>query len=344
MAKPLSQTDSSELVVTNEQGSSPECYASSDIVAQLTTIESRLAELAGSRSTGPEDESGLGSTDARHGIQSVLQRQGDLLHTLTEGLEQFEDRLSDRLIQVLRESHAGPDSSPRNNTSTPEQDTSATDSDGPVLSQASPKPVDESWDAIRRAMMESAVEDPAEEQAEDVSVADTSDAGTVDGVVEATTSPESGGTIEPVHFDIPEPIDAAQITDTNLRDAVLAREDIMRVMASRLRQRIELSAPISTEQLRELADDLPGAFRDQVQNTLALLDGQLRLTELELSLERARLGRQMSQLEASHAAIRSTARQLGCTVLDDGTLEGTVPTSENTRRGRRWMRVLGFGR
>lgn len=344
MAKLLSQTNSSELALTNEQGSSQECCDSSDIAAQLNTIESHLVELTDSLSARPGDYPDFDFVDEKHRLQGALQRQGDLLHTLTNGLEQFEDRITNRLIQVLRETYAGVDRSPDDEIPVSEATPPPADSDTLSLCESAASTVDESWDAIRRAMMESAAEDSAEAPIEETPLNSVADPELDNGVVEPIRDHESGGTIEPVHFDIPEPIDAAGITDTNLRDAVLAREDIMRVMASRLRQRIELAAPVSTEQLRELTDKLPDQFRDQVRKTLALLDGQLRLTELELSLERARLGRQTAQLEASQAAIQSTARQLGCTVLEDGTLQGIVPASEDARRGRRWMRVLGFGK
>ncbi len=44
------------------------------------------------------------------------------------------------------------------------------------------------------------------------------------------------------------------------------------------------------------------------------MDEQLRLGELELSLERARIARQLTQLEQTRQVIERNARQLGFTV------------------------------
>jgi len=312
---------------------------------QMKAIETMLVDVATEQASLSSQSMMASDTNRQQDVETALRRQGDLLHSLTDGLEQFEDRLANRLIEVIRaatasmvQSTSGVHAVPQGFSSETSEASEVAEDSRPAMSDGA---VDQSWNAIREAMMASAAEEVVESAPEREEITTEADE-SADAAPSAAES-ESGGTIEPVHFDIPEPIDIASVHDEQLQDAILAREDIMRVMATRLRQRIELAAPISTDQLRELADELPDEFRDHVRNTLALLDGQLRLTELELSLERARLGRQMSQLAESQAAIRSTARQLGCTVLEDGTLEGSVPTTESSR-DRRWMRVLGFGR
>jgi hypothetical protein len=320
--------------------------SSSDLMDQMKTIESLLADVAGVHHSSAASDATGWDAGRQLELEATLRRQGDLLRLLTDGLGQFEDRLANRLIEVIQDTSKSLIGSASNENivddECPKADAAPVPvDDGGGRQEKSKVPVDQSWNAIRQAVLESAAEEVADSR-EDKAPVEQIDVAPLEA--HQTAGGESGGTIEPVHFDIPEPIDITTVNDQNLRDAILAREGIMRVMASRLRQRIELAAPISTAQLRELADELPEEFRDHARHTLALLDGQLRLTELELSLERARLGRQMSQLEESQAAIRSTARQLGCNVLEDGTLEGTVPTSDGSGTGRRWMRVLGFGR
>jgi len=115
-------------------------------------------------------------------------------------------------------------------------------------------------------------------------------------------------------------------------------------MSVRLRQRVQPLPAISTEQLREIAETLPNDLRQRTERSLGQLDEQLRLTELELSLERAKMAREMTRMEATRNTVESTARQMGYRIRDDGTLETTADSDDPRRSGRRWLRVLGFGR
>ncbi|MCH2200954.1 MAG: hypothetical protein MK102_03215 [Fuerstiella sp.] len=70
----------------------------------------------------------------------------------------------------------------------------------------------------------------------------------------------------------------------------------------------------------------------------------MRLTELELSLERACLTRQLTAMEDTRCIVENTARRLGYTVNSDGALEGAPEPVDMRRSERRWLRVPGFGR
>ena len=66
--------------------------------------------------------------------------------------------------------------------------------------------------------------------------------------------------------------------------------------------------------------------------------------ELELSLERARIARQVNQLEHSRMLIERNARQLGLLLNPDGSLTNPGVQSGRTKSGsRRWLGKLGFG-
>ena len=64
--------------------------------------------------------------------------------------------------------------------------------------------------------------------------------------------------------------------------------------------------------------------------------------ELELSLERARLSRQVSQLDNSRRLIEHNARQLGFTLEENGTLSNPDKVILRGSGSRRWLSKLGF--
>ena len=70
------------------------------------------------------------------------------------------------------------------------------------------------------------------------------------------------------------------------------------------------------------------------------LEEMLRLAEVELSMERARIGREQSQLQQQQAAIEKQMRRLGLKTVDEQHAESPdVSTAD-----RRWIRFLGLPR
>jgi hypothetical protein len=68
-----------------------------------------------------------------------------------------------------------------------------------------------------------------------------------------------------------------------------------------------------------------------------------RLSELELSLERARIARQVSQMEHSRQILEHNARQLGMKLNDDGSVATSRGAGARDSSSRRWLGKLGFG-
>ena len=313
----------------------------SDILQQLPSIESRISNLADGRPLATPSDGG----ERFAGIQQTLERQTESLHVLASGIHQFQQQVVADVVQAIQDAGLVTNQLSDNVaiesavecTSEQENCDSQSQTDGTKPEADS---VDSSWAMIRQAMLESSSDEPAcEPSVERVEE--------VESVVEEESlveSDESPAALEPLEFAVPEPYDSDTIADESLRGEFLAREEIMRLMSVRLRQKVQPLPAISTEQLREIAETLPNDLRQRTERSLGQLDEQLRLTELELSLERAKMAREITRLEATRNTVECMARQMGYRIKDDGILE-TIDDSDDARRsGRRWLRVLGFGR
>ncbi|MEQ9408459.1 MAG: hypothetical protein RIK87_12065 [Fuerstiella sp.] len=137
--------------------------------------------------------------------------------------------------------------------------------------------------------------------------------------------------------------EVASIPEESLRDAVMERDRFISSLTRRLQRRLRTRQPLTGEQLRELRESLPEDLQRRVEETLQSLDAQIRLGELELSLERARMGRQLASMQGTRRKLEATARSLGLTIKDDGTLDGEPRDVPQGSKGRRWLGVLGFG-
>jgi hypothetical protein len=90
-------------------------------------------------------------------------------------------------------------------------------------------------------------------------------------------------------------------------------------------------------------DDInaPEEVRERAELLTSRLEEQVRLAEVEMSLERARLSREKSQVQADRAVIDKHLKRLGISSLDE--LED-ISVSNGSTGDRRWMRFLGVNR
>lgn len=147
--------------------------------------------------------------------------------------------------------------------------------------------------------------------------------------------------LENVLARIPALTTASELRDDQLRNAVADRDQVIRLLIAQLRQPARTT--LSTEQLRHISESAPDVLQQRIEQTLLCLDRQVRLGELELSLERARMARQVTTLQATRQKLQQAARSFGMTLNEDGTLDGEMQTPATGSRGRRWLGVLGFG-
>ena len=147
-----------------------------------------------------------------------------------------------------------------------------------------------------------------------------------------------------LRLEVPKTIDPDTVSHDELREAFREREIFISNLIARFRRQQEnATGKLSLEQLRTLVTDLPEELASQVRHTLKQMDDLFRMGELELSLERARIARQISQLEHSRLMIERNARQLGLNLNPDGSL--ATPANQPCRNSssRRWLGKLGFG-
>ena len=145
-------------------------------------------------------------------------------------------------------------------------------------------------------------------------------------------------------LEIPRTVDPETLSDHELRDAFHARETFITTLIARIRrQQEQATGQLSPEQLRSLVTELPEELASQVRHTLKQMEDLARMGELELSLERARIARQVNQLEHTRQLIERNARQLGLTVSPDGTISGSTSQPGKGSSSRRWLGKLGFG-
>ena len=145
-------------------------------------------------------------------------------------------------------------------------------------------------------------------------------------------------------LEIPKAIDPEVVSDQELRDAFREREAFITTLIARIRRQQEsATGQLSADQLRTLAEDLPDELAEQVRHTLKQMDDLARMGELELSLERARIARQVNQLAHSRQLLERNARQMGMIVNADGTIVHGPNQAGRGSGSRRWLGKLGFG-
>jgi len=249
-------------------------------------------------------------------------------------LEKLEDVTSGHAL-VGHQSHENNEN--KSSTATTPRDASARETSRSVKQQKAASSVNRSWEQIRSDMISTGElcdtpEDDLQKPADKLPP-----------VTQLTSDrhfrlPEQDPSLE-----IPTAVDPESLSDQELRDAFRAREIFITTLIARVRRQQELATgQLSPDQLRTLVNDLPEELATQVRHTLLQMEELARMGELELSLERARIARQVNQLEHSRMTIERNARQLGIELNPDGTL--SIPAARpGGSSGRRWLGKLGFG-
>ncbi|MCA9060863.1 MAG: hypothetical protein KDA85_20265, partial [Planctomycetaceae bacterium] len=304
--------------------------------------------------------------------------QSDVLRTLTEVifqtsasagasssdvrdlLVQFEDRIADRIQDMLRNLTAAPSTVPAVAATSASPVMSATTTQKPAPKPESTTPSrGRSWAEIRQAYLTGSELEDSECAAEEPQP--ESPPIPVTPVVSAAASEEipaygmdlsEAVELEATEFclatdkatkGLPRAVNPAHMTQKELVEAVVLREETILALAGRLRRlHYSTTQTLSPEQLRGLATTCPEVLWQRVTETLDRLDEQLRVGELEMSLERARLARQVVQMEETRSRLEASARQLGIEMNADGSLgENTNPAARQSS-SRRWLGKLGF--
>ena len=136
----------------------------------------------------------------------------------------------------------------------------------------------------------------------------------------------------------PQPVDRSDTDPESLHAAIDARDEYIASLIRRVRStEARAYGPIDWNALA----DAPEEMRQRLEQLSRSLDERLRMAEVELSLERARLSREEARLRMAEQQIEKEKRRLA----QAGThIERPAPTEHAaTDKGGRWRKLLGMG-
>ncbi|MBT4868461.1 MAG: hypothetical protein HON53_25415 [Planctomycetaceae bacterium] len=188
---------------------------------------------------------------------------------------------------------------------------------------------EERWASLKSHLMET-----DEEQLGTAAQRDTEE--TV-GTDSASANSEQPATDPGETADPPEPIAEDEADVAVLQSAVSARDEYIGFLIRKLRH-AKATTHLPTDWTEWEAS--PEELCRQVEELQSQLTETLRLSELEHSLERARLGREESRVRQMEETARKTLRQLGLDPDFDGDEE--IELDRDSGTGNRWLKMLGI--
>lgn len=132
----------------------------------------------------------------------------------------------------------------------------------------------------------------------------------------------------------PRAVDFVHADIEAMKKAIIERDDYIIQINRLFRTHHSISLPQDWAALA----NVPGEMQIRVETLLQHLDVQVRLGEVEMSLDRARLARERSQVENDRETIDKHMKRLGLSSLAE--LEN-IGTATGSASDRRWMRFLG---
>ncbi|MCA9085720.1 MAG: hypothetical protein KDA81_16785 [Planctomycetaceae bacterium] len=308
------------------------------VLAKLDELDGRISRLAEDRSASHGHDQDLSFTIQQ--LQATIATDSLSLATrFGEALAQQNKAIADIAATLRKLEHSFPagitvgqsaDRKTAHDIDSAEQANTerADDQSGDVTGSSASPSGNSTWDEIRNAFLQ---------QHEPKPVA----AEPIEAVREAEAVPVPPPEDLP---EIPSITDIDGLDEEELRKVMLDRETLISALVKRLQRRARTEPVLSPEQLNELRELATEEQQQQIQRGLSTLNEQHRLGELELSLERARVSRQLATLEVTRERLEATARSLGLTINSDGTLEGEIdPNLKRGSKGRRWLGAMGFG-
>ncbi len=131
----------------------------------------------------------------------------------------------------------------------------------------------------------------------------------------------------------PEAVSFSSASAEDLEHALDERDAYIAFLLRKLRQTQAVPSPPDWVSLERVPEDLCQTLEAHTKK----LEESLRLAEIELSIERARIGREQMQLRHQQDAIEKQMRRLGLKTVDE-----QIPAAEEaSTTDRRWVRFLG---
>ncbi|HID21994.1 MAG TPA: hypothetical protein EYP14_06290 [Planctomycetaceae bacterium] len=128
----------------------------------------------------------------------------------------------------------------------------------------------------------------------------------------------------------PEPIELDKADLEQLREAIEARDAYISYLLKKLKVAPTIAPPVDWEALQNTPDEL----KQKLQELQEQLTEKLRLAEVDLSLERARLAREEAALRLREEQLEQRLKQYGFEEADSADGEN------DSKRRRRWLKFL----
>lgn len=190
------------------------------------------------------------------------------------------------------------------------------------------------WEALKAGLLAAESDEDTLSPVDRIPGADAPES-SLPAVAEAVEPSEEIAEVDP-----PAPVDFTTADTETLQKAVEERDEYITYLLKRLRSGQGSATPaIDWEAISNAPDEL--------QSRLKELEGQLeeklRIAEVELSLERARLGREEAKLRHLNEQVQKNLKRLGSTPGDGGGARSDSFAGDDDRKERRWLRMLGLG-
>ena len=136
---------------------------------------------------------------------------------------------------------------------------------------------------------------------------------------------------------LPAPFSPITATPQEIEAAVDQRDAYITYLLRRLRTQATVQTPPDWVALEHAPEELCSKLTALQQQ----LEEHLRHAEVEMSIERARIGREQSHLRQQQELIEKQMRRLGLKTVDE---QQTAPIEPIAANDRRWVRFLGLPR
>ena len=140
----------------------------------------------------------------------------------------------------------------------------------------------------------------------------------------------------------PESVDFESANPEQLQEAIESRDTYLEYLIRKLR-----AAELSPKFLRgwQELEGVEEAVKERLEQLEETLNDNLVRAEIELSLERARLGRESIRIEQLELQIEKKMKRMGLTTEDvgDSSQSNDEPELDSTK-GRSWLKMLGMAK
>lgn len=271
-------------------------------------------------------------------LRALISERSTVSGTITAGSAEPDTNLSE----------PDPFVSDRSNSDRPSSDSSSSDSSGSKSADGQLT----GWEALKAGLMEADNDQTDEVKPDQTAGVETDRSNGAEkepqpdakSVETAADSAEfDSETEEPFDAELPEQVDFETATPEELQDAIERRDSFILLVLNRLRtvQRRRAVVPDWTA-----LDNVPEELQKRLEQLECRLEDMLRVSAVELSLERAKLGREAMKLHQIELQVEKQKNLLGMSMADGDPAGGKrndngQQAGSQGEKGGRWMKFLG---